>query len=202
MSDVIAAGRYTRALFELAEKESCLEEVDAGLHALARILEAQPKILRLMANPTLTDPQKYALVLSALAGGKAKLLERFVRVLIDKKRFAILPEVEKIFHDRYEKKKGVLEVAMLTAVPFSSEAREKFKKVLTQKLRASSKMDGENRPLTEVRLLPKTDRSLLGGFILRFNGKEIDCSFRNRLHEIQQKLFIHDEIGGQSLSML
>jgi len=176
MSDVIAAGRYTRALFELAEKEGRLAEIDAALHALARSLEGQPKILLLMANPTLTNPEKYTLALSALADKKARLLERFLRVLIDKKRFALIPEIQKIFHARFEKAQGIQEVEMLSAVPFSSEALGRFKTALTKKLRS------------EIRLLPRTDRGILGGFILRFDGKEIDCSFRNRLHEIQQKL--------------
>lgn len=183
MSDVIAAGRYTRALFELAEKEDHLAEIDAGLHALAKTLETQPKILLLMANPTLTNREKYALAISALADGKTGLLERFLRVLIDKKRFALLPDIQKIFHDRFEKKQGVQEVELFTAVPFSSEALGKFKTTLTQKLHSV------------IRLIPRTDRGLLGGFILRFDGKEIDCSFRNRLHEIQQKIFSSAEEG-------
>jgi F-type H+-transporting ATPase subunit delta len=195
MSHVIAAGRYTRALFGLAEKEGRLAEMDTALHALAKVLEAQPKVLLLVANPTLTNREKYALAMGALAGEKAGLLERFLRVLIDKKRFALLPDIQKIFHDSFEKKQGVQEVEMLSAVPFSFETREKFKKVLTRKLRDSSKMDGEDRPLTDIRLIPKVDRSLLGGFILRFNGKEIDCSFKNRLYEIRQKLFSSAEEG-------
>jgi F-type H+-transporting ATPase subunit delta len=183
MSDVIAAGRYTRALFELAEKDGSLAEIDAALEALAKRLETQPKILLLMSNPTLTDREKNALALSTLAGKKTGLLERFLRVLIDKKRFALLPEIRNIFHAAFEKKQGVQEVEMFSAVPFSAGVLEKFKAALTKKLRS------------QIRLIPKTDRGILGGFILRFEGKEIDCSFRNRLHEIQQKLFSPAEEG-------
>lgn len=181
MSDIAAAGRYTRALFELAEKENNLVEIDQGLHALAKILESKPEILRLATNPTLTDREKHSLALIALGGNKSGLLERFLRVLIEKKRFALLPRVQKIFHDHFEKKQGVQEVELFSAVPFSGEMREKFRQVLAKKLRS------------EIRLIPRTDRDLLGGFILRFDGKEIDCSFRNRLHEIRQKLFSNDE---------
>ncbi|MBI4710883.1 MAG: ATP synthase F1 subunit delta [Candidatus Omnitrophica bacterium] len=189
MSDVIAAGRYTRALFQLAEKEGCLAEVDAGLHALAKILAAQPKVLRLIANPTLTNREKYGLALGTLAGEKTGLLGRFLHLLIDKKRFALLPEVQKIFHDSFEKKQGVQEVEMVSAVPLSSGFLEKLKDVLTQRLRTSPLAKG-SEARTTIRLIPKTDRTLLGGFILRFAGKEIDCSFRNHLHEIRQKLLM------------
>jgi F0F1-type ATP synthase delta subunit len=47
----------------------------------------------------------------------------------------------------------------------------------------------------EIRLIPSTDPELLGGFVLRFAGKEIDCSYKNRLHEIQQKLLSIAEEG-------
>ena len=194
MSDVIAAGRYTRALFELAEKESRLAEIDAGLHALAKILKAQLKVLLLMANPTLTESEKCVLALKLLGDDPSGLLERFFRVLIEKKRFALLPEIQKIFHDLFEKKQGVQEVEMISAAPLSSEFLGKLKAVLTKKLRTSPFAVGpETR--REIHLLPRIDRGLLGGFILRFNGKEIDCSFKNRLYEIQQKLFSSAEEG-------
>ncbi len=187
MNDVTAAGRYTRALFELAEKENGLSAMDASLHALARILETEPKILLLIENPTLTKDQKYDLALKTLAEERTGLLERFLRVLIDKKRFTLLPDIQKIFHERFEKKRGVQEVEMISAVPLSSKFLEKLKAVLTKGLRTSPLAAGPEAR-TEIRLIPKTDRDLLGGFVLRFSGKEIDCSFRNRLYEIQQKL--------------
>ena len=65
---------------------------------------------------------------------------------------------------------------MISAVALTGGFMEKVKAVLAKKLHA------------EIRLLASVDRALLGGFILRFAGKEIDCSFKNRLHEIQQKL--------------
>jgi len=177
MSDVIAAERYTRALFELAQNEGDLAGTESRLLSLAKALETQPKILLLIENPTLTTDQKYALVLKVVSGGPTGLLERFLRVLIEKKRFALLPEIQKLFHARFEEVQSIREVEVASAVPFSAAFREKLQGVLKKKFRS------------EIRLIPRTDRDLLGGFVLRFAGKEIDCSFRNRLHEIQQKLF-------------
>ena len=194
MSDVIAADRYTRALFELADKEGRLKETDAGLHALAKVLKAEPKILLLVANPTLTQAQKIELALVTLTDGRAGLLERVLRMLIDKQRFGLLPEVQKIFHDLFEKRQGVQEVEMISAVPLSSGFLEKLKAVLTKRLRTSPLAVGPEAR-TEIRLIPSTDPRLLGGFVLRFTGKEIDCSFKNRLHEIRQKLLSNVEEG-------
>jgi ATP synthase F1 delta subunit len=194
MNDVVAPGRYARALFELAEKEDLLAGTEAALLALVAALKAEPKIGRLMANPTLTNDEKYALILKVFPQKRSGLLERFLRVLIDKKRFTLLPDIQKIFHDRFERKQGVQEVEMISAIPLSEKFREKLRAVLTQRFRnaASAQSSG---PRTEIRLIPKTDQGLLGGFVLRFNGKEIDCSFKNRLEEIQQKLLSPAEEG-------
>ncbi|HOW87772.1 MAG TPA: ATP synthase F1 subunit delta [Candidatus Omnitrophota bacterium] len=194
MNDVIAPGRYARALFELAEKEDLLAGMEADLLALVAALKAEPKIGLLMANPTLTNDEKYALILKVFPKKRSGLLERFLRVLIDKKRFALLPDIQKIFHDRFERKQGVQEVEVLSAIPLSEKFREKLRTVLSQRLRdAASVQNAESR--AEIRLIPKIDHDLLGGFVLRFNGKEIDCSFKNRLEEIQQQLLSPVEEG-------
>lgn len=195
MSDVIATGRYTRALFEMAEQEKVLAWMDTALASLAKVLKQEPKVLKLMANPTLTTSEKYALAVQALPGGGTGLLERFLRVLIDKKRFSLLPEIQKVFHAAFEKKTGHQEVEMISAVTFSASFTEKLKAVLLKKLRSDPPSDPEGRvrPPAKIHLIPSVDRALLGGFILRFSGKEIDCSFKNRLHEIQQKLTASNE---------
>lgn len=183
MKSDVATGRYTRALFQLAEKEKHLAEIDSALEALVKVLAAQPKIQCLMENPSLTDAEKYSLAIAALAGDKTGLFARFLRLLIEKKRFDLLPEIQKDFHERFETKQGIQEVEMFSAVPFSAKALEKFKATLTQKLNS------------KIRLIPRTDHTLLGGFLLRFGGKEIDCSFKHRLHEIRQKLYSSAEEG-------
>jgi F-type H+-transporting ATPase subunit delta len=40
----------------------------------------------------------------------------------------------------------------------------------------------------DIRLLERTDPSLIGGLVLRFEGREIDGSFKSRLIELKQKL--------------
>ena len=177
MIDTIAAGRYTRALFELAEQENKLAEIEDALKLLKDSTVAQPKILSLVANPTLSDDEKFHLIQNIMPGKVPELLSHFFKVLLEKKRFALLPTIQSLFHNLYEKKHGIQDVELISPVPFSPTFMEKVKAVLKKKLRS------------EILLITKIDPRLLGGFLLRFAGKEIDCSFKNRIHEIQQKLF-------------
>jgi len=183
MSDLIAANRYARALFELAEKEGRLSEIHAGLEQVTALTRDHPQIMSLISNPTLSDEEKTQLIQNILPKDLPDLLIRFLKTLIEKKRFPLLAVILSVFHKAFKKKMGIQEVEIVSVVPFSSQFQERVKNVLKNKLRS------------EIQLMPKTDPSLLGGFVLKFDGREIDCSFQNRIHEIQQKLLVPLEEG-------
>jgi len=176
MSDSLAAARYTHALFELADRAKVLDEMDHALDQVAALLKNYPLVLRLAENPTLSNEEKGRLAQSLLDQNAPELLSRFLKVLIEKRRFALLPAIQVVFHKSYEKKQGIRQVEMASAVLFSKGFYERLTATLKKRLRS------------EIRLFPKTEPDLLGGFILRFDGKEIDCSFKNRIDELRKKL--------------
>ena len=71
---------------------------------------------------------------------------------------------------------GVLAVTAVTAMPLSRQMEEK----LLAKLSAET---GK-----EIRLTNQVDASLLGGILLRYDGKEIDGTVRARLSGIREKI--------------
>lgn len=176
MSEEIAGIRYARALFELSEKERLLSETDTTLSSLADTAAGHPEIMAIVRSPILKESEKISLVEKIIPADSPALLKDFLRVLIEKKRFPLLARIRKEFHRLFEKRQGILEVEVVSTAPFSKDLQVRLQKMLSSKLRS------------EVRLIPKTDAALIGGFLLRFNGREIDCSFKNRFHEIEQQL--------------
>lgn len=177
MNSSVAGIRYARALFDLAQKAEQLDDIDPWLTRLADGIQRSPKARAFMSNPVIPENEKIQFIEKLLAKEAPPLLRDFSKILVEKKRFSILAEVQKIFHVLYERMRGVLEVEMLSAVPFSPKIQEQLQKVLSQKFRA------------KIHLIPKIEPALIGGFILRFDGKEIDCSLKNRFYEMKQKLF-------------
>ena len=177
MRETLASTRYARALFDLAKKENCLPAIETSFEEFAKTISKHLELIAILQNPTVKGSEKISLAQKIIPQGCPELFKDFFLTLIAKKRTAILLEVQKEFHKLFERDKGILDVEMLSAAPFSTSIQEKIKKVLAGKLRS------------EIRLIPKVDTSLLGGFLLRFNDREIDCSFKNRIHEIEQQLF-------------
>jgi F-type H+-transporting ATPase subunit delta len=80
------------------------------------------------------------------------------------------------FRARYNEKMNILEVTAVTAEPLSARLREK----LVDKL---GKVTGKKIVLSE-----KTDKSIIGGIVLRYANTEIDSSVKTRLDKLKAQI--------------
>ncbi len=176
MIDQRAASRYSQALFKLAEQKNQLAQIDEQLLMTRELVEKHPEISHLVLNSTISLAEKEDFIEKIVPQGTVPLLIHFLKVLIEKKRFRELVLIQKKFRRLFEKKQGVQEVEAVTASELQQDQELKLKSMLKNKLRA------------EIRLVKKTDPNLIGGLILRFDGNEINASYRARLDEIKQSL--------------
>ena len=174
MIDYRAVRRYSRALFGLAEKQGELEAIDAQLLATRALLERSREISHLVMNSTIAFAEKEDFIGKIISG--SPLLVNFLKVLIKKKRFGLVAKIQEDFHLLLEKRQGIRQVEAVTAEGLSAENTEKLKTVLKKKLRS------------EIRLTVTTDPGLIGGLVLRFEGLEINGSYKQRLEELRQAL--------------
>ncbi len=176
MIDLRAVRRYSRALFELARKKSVLEKTDPALLRACELTEKHPEIGHLILNSTISLAEKEDFLEKILGPETEPLVTEFLKVLVRKKRFRELPAIQEEFHKTFEKHQGIQEVLVISAREFPEAYEEKLKAILKRKTGF------------EIRLQKKTDPGLIGGFILRFDGSEINASFRARLEAIRQSL--------------
>lgn len=183
MIDRKAASRYARSFFLLAEKRNELDPIDKDFQRVRGLVEKHPEITHLVLNSTISGAEKEDFIekvfLERQDGGShqpASLLLNFLKVLIKKSRFRELAPIQAEFHRLYERKRGILEVELLTARPLLEVHEEKFRTVLKKRLGS------------EIRLVAHTDPSLIGGFVLRAGSREIDASYKNQLFELRQRL--------------
>ena len=179
MMDHKAGIRYARALFALAGERRELEEIEKEFIRVRALVERHPEITHLVLNSTISSGEKEDFidkVLTEKGRPSSALLLNFLKVLIKKRRFKELTAIQEEFHRLYEKKQGIREVRAITAIPLSRANEDKMRMVLKKRLQS------------EIRLVTEIDPGILGGLILRFDDGEIDASFRNRLHELKQKL--------------
>lgn len=178
MKDLRASKRYADALFSLAEERDELQKAEQDLAAVNRVLEEHPQILRIVGNSTISTEDKEGTLEKIFSQNVSPFVLNFLKLLIEKNRFSEIASIQKSFHARFEAKKKIREVTVLVSRSLTDEAEKKLLALLSKKLDS------------EIRLAVKIDPSLIGGLVLRFDGREIDASYKHRLREIRQKLLV------------
>lgn len=176
MIDFKVSRRYARALFGLSGQDQKLEALDQDFQKARALVEKHPEITHLVLNSTISRAEKEDFIDKILGTDLSKLLIDFVKVLIRKRRFSHLRLIQEEFHRLFEKKQGIQEVQVLTPVPLPQLHEQKLLAALEKNLKA------------RVRLRSATHPEMIGGLILRFDGKELDLSYRTRLQELRQTL--------------
>jgi F-type H+-transporting ATPase subunit delta len=176
MSDYRVANRYAKSLLDLAQERDELEQINTDMTLIQATCKGSPELQAVLKNPIINHFKKLE-VLKVLFGEQvSEVTNRFIDILCRKKREAFLYASTEQFHVLYNKFKGVEEAEVITPIALTDELRAKFVDMV-------QKMSGKTVELTE-----KVDAELLGGYVLRVQGNQIDDSVRSRLNKLRKDL--------------
>ena len=176
MSDIRVASRYAKSVFSLANEHSILEEVHNDMVSIKDTVEGSRELELLLKSPIINSSKKLS-ILNSLFGNSNDLTKKFFTLVVKKGREAELFETAKQFHLLYNSKKGIEMAEVVTPFELTDELRASFKQKVQQ-------LSGKE----SVELKEKVDKSLIGGFILNIEGKQIDDSVKTRLQKLEQSL--------------
>lgn len=165
-----------QAAFALAQRDGSLEEVEDELFRFGRILDGQPRLRILLADPA-APPQRRAALLETVLAGKVKpVTARLLRQLVTNPRGRSL-------------ERAVEELSTLAAA-----RRDRY----IAHVRVAALLTGEQeRRLAatlariygrQVALQVEVDPEVLGGLTVRVGGEIIDGSIAGRLSEARHRL--------------
>jgi len=182
MADSSTVARpYAKALFDLASAERALGKWSAALAAAAAVV-GDANAERVLANPSLKDPQRAEFVLSvagAVPGAEAIGTphgRNFLNLLAENDRLTALPDISAQFDAFKAQAENKVKVTLVSASPVDAQLVEQVTKSLTQRLGRA------------VELTLEVDTSLIGGAIIRADDMVIDGSVRTRLQRLTEAL--------------
>ncbi len=115
-----AARPYAEALFEIASSEAAVAGVLSELEAIDRALTEVPRARVLLVHPGLA-PEAAEQLLERVVADRAPMVSRFIRLLADKGRIGILPDVVRALRDRQDQAEGRVRARVQTARPMAAE---------------------------------------------------------------------------------
>lgn len=159
---------YAEAVFRLAKNKQALEPWSDHLALLAAVAR-NPQIQAVIGNPKLTAGQVEALVLSICDQRLDEQGRNLVRVLIENRRLALLPEIQELFEALKAQQEGTVEATVMSAFALSDDEL----KALIQRL--------ESKYKRQVKAQVKVDPELIGGVKVEIGDEVWDASVRAQL---------------------
>jgi F-type H+-transporting ATPase subunit delta len=171
------AGRYAKALFELARDENQLETVAASLAALKRALDESEDLRALIASPLISRDEAGQTVAATAAAMKLdSTTSNFLGVLSQNRRLAELGSVIRAFDMMLSAHRGETTAEVTSAHP------------LTDDQVAALKTNLKNRLGRDVAVDLAVDPAILGGLVVKVGSQMIDGSIRTKLNTLAQAM--------------
>jgi F-type H+-transporting ATPase subunit delta len=166
---------YARAAFEYASEKGELSLWLSQLQ-LAAAVAAEPAVLAVLDNPSLTASAQGERFLDLLGDSVGEPMGNFLRLLAANRRLVLLPQVLLQFEALKAERERVIEVEVISAFDLPDSVSERLAAALGKRLHR------------EVLVSSATDASLLGGVLIRAGDTVIDGSVRGRLNKLADAL--------------
>ena len=170
-----AAIRYAKAMYEIASEENSVNEVYKDVSLIKKLYGDSLDFKNLLSNSQINHQHKKKAILSLLENSNA-LAEKLIDLLIHNKRLSIIGDIAISFVQHYNKQNDIKEAMVITASPID----EDLKSIILSKINTS---DSKSISLTNI-----IDSSIIGGFIIRFDGKEYNASMKQNLNNLKKEL--------------
>jgi F-type H+-transporting ATPase subunit delta len=177
MVNVSVARRYARALLEASSPGAVVGIADQ-LSALAGLLASNPALADVIVNPAYSRAQRHGVVdgLIQLLKVESTMLRNFLRLLVDRNRLAMLPDVARLFRDMADEKAGRVRGTVVSAIPLDPQSIRQLESTLSQVLQK------------QVVLETRVDREILGGVSTQVGSVLFDGTLRSQLDDLKRAL--------------
>ncbi|MGB8226748.1 MAG: ATP synthase F1 subunit delta [Sedimentisphaerales bacterium] len=179
---------YSSVLFELAVERQAVEDVKSDLDELERFMLLEGSFMMVMTSPYFSIEQKSQLIETLFGGKFNELTFGFLQAAVAHNRTGALYHAIKKYIRLYKAKNGHREIWMTVAQALSPSEVESVKAEMTAALKTD-----------KITLEFNVEPAIIGGTIIRYAGKMIDNTVRNRLHSLVDTIIARGRNSGKSI---
>lgn len=172
--DAVVAKRYAKALFEVAQQQKVVSEVQEQLKLIVQALEQDADIEKFLSVPSIAPEQKIAVLKAAFGDRVSTLVFNTVQILITRRRQDIIAEV----YAAYTKVAGD-SLGQAHATVYSAQALSDAE--LANVAAQFGQLTGKAIIAEQI-----VEPSLLGGVQVRIGDRLYDGSLSGKLERLQK----------------
>jgi len=168
--------RYAKAIFGYASEKGEAKQLREEFLSLAVQFAALPTLKKVLEDPTVPAEKKISALLAAVGKKASDSYTKTIDLVIGNGRGHYMQQIALMYDNVYRKENNI-KVASLTTIEPASESIKT----------ALSKLVSDN-PKETVDFRAKTDKNIIGGFVLEIDDRRLDASVRNQLNVIKLEL--------------
>ena len=173
---------YAAAAFEYAQSDNQLLLWSQTLKQLSAVI-LDKKIKSILKNPLYSKAQLadflIGVVKAACGNGPNHIIEaisNFIRLLAEKKRLALLPNIYNLFEEALAKTSGYAALTVTSAFELSEEQQKHTKAKLEKKLQS------------KLNIIFTVDKNIVGGLLVRSGNWVLDDTVQGKLKRLKSVL--------------
>lgn len=173
MNDV--SREYSEALFRLASEQDKGQEYSDALGLVKQLVVENPEYIDFMCSPGIPMNERETALDAAFSGDEVMTsIASFLKLLMKNGRSRELVEIIDEYQAIFKSAMGMSTAYVTSAAPLNGVEMDALKKNL------------EKRLGHKVECVFSTDASLIGGVVVRVDGKVIDSSIKSQLSDIRE----------------
>jgi F-type H+-transporting ATPase subunit delta len=170
------AKRYVKALFGAASGSGEAEALAPLLTGLQGLYQSNKDLRNALANPRLPEDRKRAVLLRLAGEDAPALLQRFLSLLLAKRRIEVLGLAGSLYTQLVEAAAGVRHASVVTALPLTADQEQRLIETLSTQFGC------------QITLESSVDPAIIGGVAVKVGDVLIDGSIRHRLEQLREKV--------------
>jgi len=174
MTDARVAHRYAASLMRLATEQNKLEQVYRDMQFLGDAVACSRELTTMFRSPVTRAESKISVVDALYAGSEDPISSNFLRLVIKKRREAVIPGMVQSFTQMYRKQKGIVKVRLETAVQWPDQLTSEVRDIIAKETEST------------VDLSTRINPALMAGFVIQVEDRRFERSVARSLQEIRQ----------------
>ena len=178
MTPRVAAGRYARALFDVALKDRLdVERVERELSGFVSLVGSHDDLRRSLSNPAVPPSRKRAVIERLVTLSPVTLpVARLLMMLAERDRLMLAADIAQVFRERVREHQQVVRAEVTTAVTLPPD-------------RVAALQQGLARAMgRQVQLDARVDPGIIGGVVTRVGSTVYDGSITTQLQKLKERL--------------
>lgn len=176
MNEGIITTRYAKALYQASDEIDKTDLVKKDIDAIYLVIRESKEFVEFLNSPIIRSSEKKKIIKELFSGGVEDITLSFLQMLMHNKRENYLPSICLNYIQQYKKKRNIREAVISTAQLLSEIHKGEIQKFINKKFKI------------DVDLTNIVEESLIGGFKLRIDDKQIDATIASKLKKIRTEL--------------